>query len=175
MPLNLALELKRIVTKVDYDKVVEDFAELVQEFCEWVESPTETAESEHYAATRFMARLYLGGLELPECEPNENFGWESGMSQEQYKRVHARFSSFPFQYYTEVFHPLAEPPEEPVIGDLHDDFADIYRDLKDGYSYWASGEQQSAVFSWRSSFGFHWGNHATSALFALHRYEAEDE
>lgn len=74
----------------------------------------------------------------------------------------------PFQYYSEFFRPIAEPPEEPVTGDLADDLMDIYIDLKNGLRYYDVGRISDAVFEWAFSFGVHWDRHATGALRVLH-------
>jgi hypothetical protein len=93
------------------------------------------------------------------------------------QHFYERFSNLPFQYYREIFHPLAiaESPEEPVIGDIVDDLMDIYIDLKEGILLYESGKPLAAVFHWRTLFGFHWGRHATCAIRALHIYATELE
>jgi hypothetical protein len=79
---------------------------------------------------------------------------------------------FPFQYYWEIFEPVTDTPEEAVCGDITDDLGDIYIDVKEGLLAYPLSEQ-SAVWHWRTTFGFHWGRHATSALRALHAYDPE--
>jgi Domain of unknown function (DUF5063) len=116
-----------------------------------------------------MAQLYCAALQLPSTKPTiENA--PDRLSLADYQAIHKRFSSLPFQYYWEVFHPVTDAADEVVAGDVCDDFADIYRDLKDGLAIFDAGNDQLAVFQWSSSFGFHWGRHATSALRALHCY-----
>jgi len=65
-----------------------------------------------------------------------------------------------------------ESHQETVCGDLADDLADIYRDIKPGLRAWESGEDAylpSIVFSWKEPlFASHWGVHAVSAMRALH-------
>ncbi len=90
------------------------------------------------------------------------------MGRDEWQRLYARLGSLPFGYYGVVFDPHTIPPEEPVIGDLADDLADIYRDLKDGMNLWTAGHHVEAVCHWRQHFGFHWGRHAADAIRALH-------
>lgn len=75
-------------------------------------------------------------------------------------------------HYAEVFDPFAEPPEEAVTGSLADDLADIYNDLGDGLAKWRRGESAAALWAWRVLFTAHWGEHAASALRALHALAA---
>lgn len=81
----------------------------------------------------------------------------------------------PFQYYRVVFNPFDfDATDEPVTGDLHDDLADIYGDLWHGLQAHQSGEVGEALFLWADSYFFHWGHHATSALYAIDAYYRQD-
>ena len=77
-------------------------------------------------------------------------------------------------YYREMFSPydLAEIP--PVTGDLADDFLDIERDLQRGLIRWHEGDRAGATWEWQFHFAGHWGDHATSALRALHALAYDD-
>jgi hypothetical protein len=61
--------------------------------------------------------------------------------------------------------------QEIIFGDLADDLADIYRDIKPGLRAWATSDDaylSHIVFGWKIPlFGSHWGVHAVSALRAL--------
>jgi hypothetical protein len=72
------------------------------------------------------------------------------------------------KYYQEMFAPYKLEDKEPVVGDLADDLADIYRDLADGLAKWRRGEREGAAWAWQFQFACHWGEHLTSALRALH-------
>ncbi len=64
-----------------------------------------------------------------------------------------------------------EPSPEPVVGDLADDFCDIYRDIAPALLAWEAGAERmdDILFEWRgTSFQTHWGLHALQALRALH-------
>lgn len=93
---------------------------------------------------------------------------------ETYKKTYSRFSSLSFQYYSLMFNAFELPAQEPVTGDLHDDLADIYCDLKSGLEYWNEGDRENAAFAWQSSFRYHWGSHATHAMVAMHQFGSEE-
>ncbi len=148
---------------------VDRFILLVREYCCWAEGQALPSEEEAKRATGLLARLYAAALELPSIEPQSDELGE-GVSDDELQRVCKRFASLPFQYYFEIFNPVAAPPEEAVLGDLCDDLADIYRDLKDGLAMLEGGSERDAIFHWKTHFEFHWGRHTTSALHALHCY-----
>ena len=72
------------------------------------------------------------------------------------------------KFYREMFAPYDLNEAEPVVGDLADDFADIYRDLRRGLGKWRLGDSAGAAWEWQFHFAAHWGEHATSAIRALH-------
>jgi hypothetical protein len=79
----------------------------------------------------------------------------------EHARYHAHFSPT-----------AAAPPDDPAEGDLADDLADIYRDLKPGISAWNTGDDrylQDILYQW-AHYGHvhHWGKHAVNAMRALH-------
>ena len=149
------------------------FAYLVREFCNWAEGQPRSEEEEVHIAIKLVASLYSGALSLPNNDPGEDIE-EERVSDDQWKVIYRRFGALPFNYYFEFFSPAKLDDNEQVTGDLADDLADIYRDLKAGLSLYDLGHRQEAAWEWKSSFHIHWGRHASSALNALHCY-AEDE
>lgn len=152
----------------------EELATVASQFVQWMESGPLPARQELVTARTLLAKLYLAGLELPELEPGEDYGWVPNSGLEMYKKAHSRLSSLPFQYYSLVFNAFEVPAQEPVTGDLHDDLADIYCDLKAGLEYWAHRERENAAFAWKSSFRYHWGRHATHAMVAMHQFASQE-
>jgi len=67
-----------------------------------------------------------------------------------------------------IFNANIVPSEEPVMGDVIDDLADIYKDLKEGLWYLEQGSEDDAVFQWRFSLDVHWSRHIISTMYALH-------
>lgn len=74
----------------------------------------------------------------------------------------------PFQHYGEVFNPLPVPPEESIVGDLADDLVDIFADVDNGLRWLEAGHSMEAVWEWGFGLVHHWGEHATSAMRAMH-------
>jgi len=118
-----------------------------------------------------LSVLFNNALSLPLTEPDElnkntekltNRGWEC---------IHKKYAPIEFQYYNEIFDPHNFEDKEPVTGDLHDDLADIYCDIKPGVLLYQKGFTDAAVFEWKSSFNFHWGKHILSAMRAIYMYQ----
>jgi hypothetical protein len=108
---------------------------------------------------------------VPEAEPELDSELEVLTKSESMPDVRRRFATLPFQYYSEVWNPIAVPAEaDPIVGDLADDLADIYLDVKRGLLHLEHDHPFDAAFHWAFMFRVHWGRHATSALRALHCY-----
>jgi len=67
-----------------------------------------------------------------------------------------------------MFDPCDFLETSPVVGDLVDDLADIYRDLVGGVELWKMGRYADAIWAWKFNFQIHWGEHALGALRAIH-------
>ena len=159
------------MTTHEYETAIDAFAKTAREFCAWAESPPLTPAAEHFTAARLVAKLYASALDLPVSAPTDAPD-APRVSDDAYRALHKRFGALPFQYYSEMFNPF-EFEAAPVTGDIADDLADIYRDLKYGLWFYEHGHVPAAVWEWRTTFGFHWGRHATGALLALHCYDQE--
>lgn len=120
--------------------------------------------------SRFI-RLYTQAHLLPDVDED---GEAAEISDDEWTKVFKRFRALPFNYYGEVFNPLIVPAEEPVVADLADDLADIWRDLKPGLQLFEAGHHSAAAWHWRFLFKIHWGHHAIGALYALHYWFAEN-
>jgi hypothetical protein len=71
--------------------------------------------------------------------------------------------------YSEQFDPLAiSSTEEPTIGDIADDIADIFRDVRNGLWYFDTGRLPDAAWEWAFGFQSHYGRHAAGAVRILH-------
>ncbi|WP_106532558.1 DUF5063 domain-containing protein [Planomicrobium soli] len=68
--------------------------------------------------------------------------------------------------YSEIFDPYHN--ETQVNGCLEDDIIDIYSNIKIGLLLYEQGHSSEAVWEWKFGFEVHWGEHATSAIRALH-------
>lgn len=89
-----------------------------------------------------------------------------------------RFGTLPFDFYRVVFAPHDfAATDEPVVGSLADDLADIYGDLAEGLDNARKGHLDEACFDWALSYRTHWCRHAVNALAAIEIYrtvEIED-
>jgi len=154
---------------MDYDKHINEFADLVFEYCAWSENKKDK-ESDMFYLQVLLSKLYSWGIQLPECEiKDDNFSEEEPSIR--HTEVIGFFKSVPYQYYSKVFSAETVPSEQPVTGDLIDDLADIYKDLKGGLWYFEKGETVEAVFHWRTTLGFHWARHIMGAMYALYCFE----
>jgi hypothetical protein len=121
-----------------------------------------------YASANALSML--GPFEFSEDAPEQ-----IRIHHNQWKAVYDQVSrALPQRWYL-TFFDLTESldlEQKPVIGDLADDLADIYRDLKPGLL--VTSNQQNAVmvevvFDWQFSFQSHWGDHAVNAMKLLHQ------
>ncbi|MEE2886876.1 MAG: DUF5063 domain-containing protein [Planctomycetota bacterium] len=150
------------------------FAAAAEEFCAWCVGGTLDGASGARAAIRHLAHLYSMALDL-QAPTNVDLDLDGeAVSDETWKTVFERCAALPFSYYSVAFNPHAVPPEEPVVGDLGDDLADIYRDLISGLSLHRNGHTKEAELDWHRSFESHWGRHASSAIQALHCWFEEN-
>ena len=152
----------------------ERFVAVVAEFCGWAESKLNTENEEATAAIRLLANLYSTVLALPKNGPGQDIDGKR-ISNEAWKDVFKRFEALPFNYYSAFFSPAKVAEEESIIGNLADDLADIYRDLKEGLVLYEAGHITEALWEWSQSFNSHWGRHASSALHALHTYAVDED
>jgi hypothetical protein len=153
---------------------VERFAILAEEYCDVIEQLADLSDQAFVqAVVRLIPALYLAALDLQVVSSGDadliDGAKDSGV---EHLAVDARISDKLGQldFYWEVFDPYEEGA--PVCGSIGDDLADIYGDLKNALDlYRRGGEagQRKAVWHWRFTFLFHWGDHLVDALRALHR------
>ena len=143
-----------------------------ERFCAWVEGDRHLLIDARQHLLILMASIpplqHLrhsgrGGMEYPR---RGHEGW---------KRDIRRFADLPFQLYRVVFDPHdLDAVDEPVMGDLHDDLADIYGDLWHGLQALRCGDADHTVSLLVDSYYFHWGRHASSALAAIDTWYCAD-
>lgn len=154
------------------DDPVERFAMIARSYCAWAESPPLPEEVEVKTALRFLADLSSAIMATSHVSCGEDID-ENRISDTEWKNIYDRFGSLPFNYYSSFFHPTRINEDESGTGDLADDLADIYRDIKNGLWLYDNRHTTEAVWSWRYTFQIHWGRHATSGLYALHTWSAD--
>src|SRR5262245_17906700 len=102
------------------------FVTAVDAFCSWAEGPVRDELTEALAARRLVASLYVGAMELPRSSPESEADAPDASARDA---IYRRFGALPINYYSEV-DPLLFPASDVMTGDLADDLADIWSDLK---------------------------------------------
>ena len=151
------------------DQAVGAFADCVRRYCHWARQPGADSRQEAETALALLSELLHRALSLPRREWQDN---PDDIDPGEWKAMFRRFASLPFQYYNSSTSP-AEIDGGGEVGDLHDDLADIWRDLASGLNLFDRGQVDAAVHYWRNFYWIHWGAHATAALPALHAWLAD--
>lgn len=156
----------RIVEIVDrpvyWTREVALFIYEAHEFCDFVDHAHELSVEERLVTGRQrLLDLYVRATALPTVAVTD----DDGRRAEKRRPTSLDFGDFDFYYV--VFNPYED--SQPVGGSLEDDFLDIYQDLQTGLALWETeASRLNAIWHWRFLFDTHWGNHASSALRALH-------
>ena len=139
---------------------VEAFRVVAAAYCDFIDSCRIFEEEESFSKLlRIISQLYTTALDLPEVEPEEErpIEWDFPLPEVDVKHHNV---------YMEIFNPYHD--ETPVNGCLDDDIMGIYSDIKKGLLLYEQGHGTVAVWEWRFGLEVHWGEHATSAIRALH-------
>jgi hypothetical protein len=143
---------------------LEQFFHTAHAFCHWAESSVSLPEREAATAIKLLSQLCAQVHDIPELFDEED---APPLPHEAWQLIYKRFAALPFNYYSTYCEPHDLDDPVPAIGDLADDLADIWRDLKGGIALYTAGNHAAAAWEWRESFNIHWGRHATGALNAL--------
>ncbi|MCK5940723.1 MAG: DUF5063 domain-containing protein [Planctomycetes bacterium] len=153
--------------------LVEEFAGAAARYCAWCEAAPRSAEEDRREAVRQLVELYRLGAALPLDDDAPDIDGDE-TSYEQWQAVYRRFANLPFGYYHVALAPFELGSDaECGLGDVADDLADIYRDVRDGLSLWRAGHRESAQWAWAETFRIHWSQHAVDALRVLHAWARE--
>jgi hypothetical protein len=149
---------------------VDRFVKEVTLFQQWARRADDQGEQAARAGLLRIANLYLAALQLPAApsEESADSGDVESVHDDEWNEVYGRCARLPLEYYSEVFDPLTIPPQEPVVGSLADDIADIFRDVVSGLRTFQGGHRARAIQHWSLMLSIHWGEHATGAIRALH-------
>ena len=135
------------------------FADEARRFCAFVERASELPLGARLRVARErLAAVYVAALTLPEGAPAE------ADTPEVAERPAVDVG--PHRLYHLVFDPYED--DEPVVGDLVGDLAEIDADLRRGLAVLDRDGPAAACWEWRLAFETHWGTHAVAALGALH-------
>ena len=150
----------------DSAKVVA-FEQAARRFVALVGDPP--ADGQRLAEDLYRAVLGLGRaiFALPDVEPGDGPD-EIGLrvDDDEWHRVYQGASHVPgVPYYDFVW-----PDGDQTLGDVADDVADIYRDLKPGLLAWDMQEDElvaGTVWHWKFTHASHWGIHLSGLQSAL--------
>ena len=153
-----------------------EFADTARRYCSLID-----AHSAHSAedllrqlGTLLPELLYRGAslhmddreADLPPVDPNRHAAWETLSDS-----LNAHLGDF--DLYWEVFDPVNRDEDDPISATLSDGLADIYLDLVSGHAFAETPDTHisvSTVANWRFQYEAHWGQHAASALRAIHSW-----
>ena len=162
---------------------VDRFAQAASAYCSWCNGqPDDATEAvtdavvatQTRAAFVHLAELIRLALDLRQPE-SADLDRDFRVDHEEWEQVYTHVVT-PFGLYGTVLDPLSASGSEfqNALGDLGDDLADIYRDLKEGLLAYEADLPANAEWAWRESFDSHWGQHATEALSALYEWFRQD-
>lgn len=143
------------------------FAEVARRYCAWAEGRPGDGRAEWHSALVLLLDLLRAAQDLPQVEPGD--AEEARIPHEDWQRMHARFASIPGPQFYGTVDPDDDPGEElsAVVGDLHGDLADVWRDLRGPLDLFLAGGRDAACWEWRSGYEHHWGAHAAEAVRVL--------
>jgi hypothetical protein len=155
------------------------FVQSARKFCALVESRDWDKEKWAEAILPTLAQLYSEVLRLPAVDPDDfpELPVAFDVSSKQWNELYEALGKFlgDSRWYWAYFDPTepSDSNERPIAGDLADDLADIYRDVKPGINAWDSNVDEyleEIIWDWTNvNFNSHWGLHAVDAMRALHR------
>jgi hypothetical protein len=154
------------------------FRNVATRFCSLLENDIDNSVLWARQILDVLAEVYSIGQKLPDLsllEVSRDTPEEFRVGEHDWKQIFERVSrAIPQRYYWVYFDPILKPDseQEAVVGDLADDLADIYRDLKSGLSIWENQlgiQVPEIVWNWKFLFQAHWGQHAIDAMRALHQ------
>jgi hypothetical protein len=178
-------------TPPNNSEVASRFALIAQKYCSVIDSAPNLDRIELLLQIyRLLPRLIEEAINLPDVELSEDESQEEENRKEQ-ARNRSRLSDpqwgtlYEFlklklgdwDLYWEVWDPTenneaTDPTKEneAIHGSLADDFADIYRDLKEGLNLSEALQAlpEDNIWHWRLGYYSHWGKHAIDALRTIH-------
>jgi uncharacterized protein DUF5063 len=148
-----------------------EFVDAAAKYCRLIERHRKTSQRGLLRGIAVaLAQVYATGVRLPTTHARHQ-------AKTRY-RTHAQWQKLynslsrklgRYRVYRSVFDPY-ERDAAAGSGNLADDLADIYWDVKPGLvdclSGW-KGALEAAVWHWQFKMRFHWGRHAVDAMKAL--------
>ena len=145
----------------------DQFANEARDYRDWLMEGRDEGEAAAAAAFIHLSRLLAAALALPALEFETPEIDAADVSDDERRRAHTAAHRLPLDLYKDVYSPNLDETEEPVVGSLTDDLADIYRDVVRGLHAYEQKDVEAAIWEWRFNFAHHWGAHATAAIRVL--------
>jgi len=144
------------------------FAELAEQYLAWAEGPRIELAADLQRGYALLLDLLRAAIDLPHRDTTG--AEETRPTHEEWKAVFKGFAWVPVQFYWEAELDV-HGPQETLVGDLHDDLADVWRDLMVGVGLHRSGHVDDACWHWQFGFNYHWGEHAANAVRVMTKME----
>jgi hypothetical protein len=153
-----------------------EFLQEVRRFCDFIEQNSVSDTLSFLKQLQaHLQKLYLFGHELPLVDLYFNEDFPDTVTKPALTEIEhsiaQRLGGNTFYWF--VFDPTDESNTAPVCGDLLEDILSVYQDLKNPlllFDTQAPAAIESALWSFRSNFTIHWGDHCVNAIYALHYF-----
>lgn len=147
------------------DSVVK-FAQEAAAFEQWLLNGTDRDADAARAGLIRLVALYGAGIDLSPEWSDDLEGREDVecVSDEEWRMAYEASGRLPLDTYSEVFDPTAVAGEEPVVGSVSDDLADVCREVVAGLRACNLGDRAGAVWEWsglRDTDGIGWWHEAS--------------
>lgn len=139
------------------------------EFCQWVEIPVQGSGNDELLRLRLLLANLLNLAPTLDAAKKNFEAEEPDVPDDRWEWVKAKIKVLPLRYYQMMFDPCDFEVKEPCTGDLADDIADIYRDLKAGLMMAESDGLEASTSHWWT-LQSHWLAHAIWAFAAVEQY-----
>jgi hypothetical protein len=153
------------------------FSREARRFAEWADGSACADRLTAPTALRRVTQLYAEALALPQPWSERVAAQPAELPvflEARLNQVRLRAGAIALQHYSEIYSPTV-PPEPPRVGELADDLVAIYRDVALGLDLHERGRVDDALWEWGFGFQARWGQHASSAIRALHGYLAQED
>ena len=161
--------------KLSEEATVRKFMDVARSYCSAIDSHAESQLRAFLEQLELLLpQLVAGVLSLPDVQ---RFGpappeFDHRKTWKPVCDCLAEYLGEQRRYWT-VFDPTKPTKDDPVVGDLADDLADVYCDLRRGLDAWEAADAASRleiIWTWRFDYESHWGQHAVDALRAIYSH-----
>lgn len=126
------------------------FAEAAERYCAWAETtPTARGREETHTACVLILDLLRTSVDLPESEQHEPA--PPDVEDAEWRTVFARFETMSAPRLYATVEPTA-PDQGVVWCDLHEDLADLWRDVRECLALVRDGHTGAGIHHWRFRF-----------------------